>query len=162
MGSISRKTKATLFVVGLIALGLLPVLHVVVNTNNVHQTTIPTPSLSQKEEASHNNTPISIHFSTDFEPKETTATYSSTTKDLTLNFLQPDFIPSILVSKYVSMPIHYEGGTQADRYAEVSSDPTEKTTNNHVLHYWLKNAAIPAEYLSHYKGRLENCFPFAT
>ena len=88
--TLTSKARAILFVVGLVTIGLLLVLHVVVNKNKVRQTAIPTPDLNQKEELGHKNTQISINFSTDFEPKGTSATYDSSTHDLTLNFLQPD------------------------------------------------------------------------
>ena len=144
------KTKCTVILVVTTSLCLIVFLYLNKSVQGSHGSKEP------KKDVLH-NTPT-IHFSTDFEPKETTATYSSSTKDLTLNFLQPNFIPGVWTSKDVSMPIYYEGGTHADRYAEVSPDPTLDT--NHVLHYWLKNAAIPAGYLSHYKGRIQNCFPF--
>jgi len=50
--------------------------------------------------------------------------------------------------------IFYEGGTVSDRYARVVDDPT--TPGNSVLHYWLRNAAIPSGYLDHTKGRIQS------
>lgn len=61
----------------------------------------------------------------------------------------------------VDLPIQYEGGAPSDRYARIISDPTQTSTNNHVLHFWLKNAMIPTE--SSFKGRVQlNTSPNAT
>lgn len=56
----------------------------------------------------------------------------------------------------VDIPIQYEGGVESDRYARIISDPTEE--ENHVLHYWLKNATIPTGTKGEdygYKGRVQ-------
>ena len=49
--------------------------------------------------------------------------------------------------------VNYEAGTIADRYARLTQDP--KDSNNQVLHYWLRNAAIPCVFKSHKKGRIQ-------
>ena len=54
----------------------------------------------------------------------------------------------------VGHSIFYEEGTVADRYARVVDDPT--TAGNSVLHYWLRNAAIPTGYRDHTKGRIHS------
>ena len=53
------------------------------------------------------------------------------------------------------IPIQYEGGTPADRYAKIISDQTK--TGNHLIHFWLKNATIPTGFGGDYayKGRIQ-------
>ena len=53
----------------------------------------------------------------------------------------------------VNIPIQYEGGVLADRYARIISDPTNE--GNKILHYWLKNARIPGAREGYYKGRVQ-------
>lgn len=88
---------------------------------------------------------------------------------LTVGFEKEKIIPSAtLKSNYDKLhvalssgkegdiPIQYEGGTADDRYARIISDPTK--AGNHVLHYWLKNAAIPTGFKGGdygYKGRIQ-------
>jgi hypothetical protein len=50
--------------------------------------------------------------------------------------------------------LFYEAGTVSDRYARVVDDPT--APGNSVLHYWLRNAVIPTNYLDHTKGRIQS------
>lgn len=50
----------------------------------------------------------------------------------------------------------YEAGNKKDRYAELIKDPTAGTaSDNHVLHYWLKNARIPDQKKGNFKGRVQ-------
>ncbi len=60
----------------------------------------------------------------------------------------------------VGCGIYYESGTASDRYARVIDDPTRP--GNSVLHYWLKNAAIPTNYRNHTKGRIQSSFEIGT
>ena len=47
--------------------------------------------------------------------------------------------------------IQYESGTVSDRFARIIPDPDNNA--NHVLHFWLKHAAIPQKYFD--KGRIQ-------
>ncbi len=49
--------------------------------------------------------------------------------------------------------IMYEGGTKANRYARISIDPEDK--NNHVFHYWLKDAKVAGMFKGKQKGRIQ-------
>lgn len=51
------------------------------------------------------------------------------------------------------LPILYEAGTLADRFAQVITDPTQ--AGNQVLQFWLKNGVIPAAREGYYKGRIQ-------
>ena len=49
--------------------------------------------------------------------------------------------------------ILYEGGGKSDRFAKIVQDPTD--SENHVFHYWLKNARIPDQKKGKFKGRIQ-------
>jgi hypothetical protein len=48
------------------------------------------------------------------------------------------------------------GGAFDDRYARIIEDPSQ--AGNHVLHFWLRNATIPASNVPHHKGRVQHNF----
>ena len=54
------------------------------------------------------------------------------------------------------LPIQYEGGGVADRFAKLIPDPTQ--ADNHVLQFWLKNAEIPGYRKGSKKGRVQMSF----
>jgi len=99
---------------------------------------------------------VSINFKTAFEPSEVVDSLSSS-GDLVLDFKAPNFIPNLWLKDNASMPLYFEGGTILDRRAELTDDPENES--NKVLRFWIKNAVIP-DYLTHKKGRIQNCFPF--
>ena len=63
-----------------------------------------------------------------------------------LQFKMPDGQPS-------AVGVNYEGGTRDDARARIVIDPEDK--NNHVLNFWIKNAAVPGYRKGHTKGRIQ-------
>jgi hypothetical protein len=100
---------------------------------------------------------FAIIFETGYEPDEAIGTPSDAHEQITYqNTAEPPVssehydLPQPVIVNFV-----YEGGTALDRYGRIIEDPTQSL--NHVLHYWLKNATIPA-YESHTKGRIQQNF----
>ena len=53
--------------------------------------------------------------------------------------------------------IMYEGGSEKNRYARITNDPSGDN-NNHVLQYWLKDAKVSGMFKGKQKGRIQMNF----
>ena len=92
-------------------------------------------------------------FRTGYEPGEATGTPADA-----IDWLTFDNTSSHADAVPWAMSVYYESpGDVNDRYARIIVDPTDP--DNHILHYWLKNAVIDAGYQSHTKGRIQTGFP---
>ena len=91
-------------------------------------------------------------FMTGYEPSEMTATPPAEVTWMV--FQNTSALPA---AQPWPMSVFYESpGNVNDRFARITDDPTG--ANNKVLHYWLKNAVIPAGYQNHTKGRIQTGF----
>lgn len=91
-------------------------------------------------------------FMTGYEPNEASANPPGE-----VTWMVFDNISRLKQSPAWPMSVFYETpGNVLDRRAEIVNDPAGG--NNQVLHYWLKNAVIPAGYQSHTKGRIQTGF----
>lgn len=104
-------------------------------------------------------TDFAVIFRTGYEPNEAAGTPENAHDEITYqNTADTPPAGHYEIPGPVPVPVSYEGGTAADRYARIIDDPTQ--AGNHVLHYWLRNATIPA-YQTHTKGRIQQNFGLA-
>ncbi len=90
-------------------------------------------------------------FRTGYEPGEAAGTPADAITSLTFRNLGSGRSP-------VNYGIQYLGGTAADRHATLIADPTRP--GNHVLRFWMRNAAVPTKYKSHTLGRIQTKLGF--
>jgi hypothetical protein len=101
---------------------------------------------------------FAIIFRTGFEPAEAVGTPQDAHESITYrNTAVPPSSDHVRIPSPATVSISYQGGTARDRYARIVEDPTRP--GNHVLHYRLRNATVPA-YRSHTKGRIQQNFGF--
>ena len=93
----------------------------------------------------------SPRFRTGYEPDEAAGTPTDEITSLTFRNLGTGRSP-------VNYGIQYLGGSVADRHATLVPDPTRP--GNHVLRFWMRNAAVPTKYKSHTLGRIQTKLGF--